>query len=172
MLYTIGYTFIEDTENPNKQLAPALFFNEPDLKHLSWIATVYPKTDDTEAAKKQCLEQLCNYIQYYRPSPMCIIGGEASTLAAVCQMFDHPSCMLLGQERADVKKIIEPYCDLSPVVQAKIVCIDAHDLHNPDFSGTLAPQSICMVINYDYTNDTNQSTLNAIKDFLKKLPPS
>lgn len=176
MLFTIGYTFIEDLEHPCRQVASALFFNEPDLTHLSWMGTVIQKSDNLEEASQLCKEQLQNYIRYYNGNSLCIIGGDWSTLKTTCETLDHPNCVLLSRTPEEIIDAISPLCEkifLPPEKQISVdlVCIDARNLQHSDLEYLPHCPGVVVILNYDYTTDSAEQDFSIVKKYLHKLKP-
>lgn len=106
----IGYAFSLNITNQS-HLSPALFYHEPELEHLNWIATIYPKFEHPEKSLPVCNLQLSNYLAYYYTQQVVIIGGDMSVLESIHQTYSHtlaqPASIYLLHPQPQA--IIQPY---------------------------------------------------------------
>lgn len=144
MLKTIGYAFSLHQEST--QLSPTLFFNEPDLENLDWVATLFPE-DNIQI-------KLTNFISHYHQEPLLIIGGDDSCLQSILK---HPTpCNIITYGNFDLPK---PTTDKSH----NIVIIDAFS----DLPKKIEPNTLLTaILNYDAKKDPTGTVFKNIKRLL------
>lgn len=151
MLKTIGYSHSEG--NDEYHLAPIMFFNEPRLDHLSWITTLFPTEgdkDNIELSKK-----LGNFIQYYHPDQLLIIGGDISCLKTILDHYpNRANLVLTAPLTIELPEHIKTNSDFVET----ILCIDAK---NP-IPNIIPNANIICIINYNYKQDKDQSIYNKL----------
>lgn len=156
MLKTIGYSYSEGRNEYH--IAPIMFFNEPRLDHLSWITTLFPSEDAKDNTKKLS-QKLGNFIQYYHPEKLLIIGGDISCLQSILEHYPNKANLVINTA---ITIELPKHIHLGNDLQETILCIDAK---NP-IPNIIPNANIITIINYDYKQDTHQQVFNQLIDLI------
>lgn len=194
--YTIGYSVNVTQPSSQTHIAPHLFYQAPDLAHLNWVSTIYPKHDNHDLNIVTSSEQLANYVKYYISSHKLIIGGDQTALIGVCQAYEMPTTLcILSNTLNDIphstatrslldylnsnlptnsQVLLSP--DLEELNQCDILAIDARCLHEESSLSILSsiesikeqPNTL-IITNYDPQQDPQQITYQHLTKLISRL---
>ncbi len=186
-IIAIGYAFSQDPTSQS-HIAPILFYQEPELSHLTWINTIYPKCEDPAESLPNCLLQLKNYIAYYQEKQTVVIGGDESAIEGTLLAYKKPLTIYLYHPKPqsikdriialDPNALIVDTANLtvSDPQNTQILAVDAGYFLIKANEGVTLPNLLrqlsglkfntIIITGYTACKDPSKSLFNALKTFI------
>lgn len=173
-IIAIGYAFSHSLTD-RSHLSPALFYNEAELDHINWVNTIYPRFENPDDSFPNCVIQLTNYLSYYQANQVVVIGGDISSIQAICKLKKRFNLFLLHATPTSIQK---EWISSTPPSN-DIAVFNSNDMHSMLSALSEKPSAIdpkqpinpmtapnVLAIDASYWNDTNDfDTLHSLSQY-------